>query len=48
VIRVAHPFGGWGFVMKILLAVLSPIVLGLAGVAVLTVTGVRHYRSRAQ
>ena len=48
VIRIAHPFGGWGFVMKILLAVLSPIVFGLAGAAVIAVTGVRHYRSRTR
>jgi len=46
VIRIAGVFGGWGFVAKILGAVLAPIVLGLAGAAVLVVTGVRHYRSR--
>ena len=47
VIRIADPFGGWGFVLKILLAVFAPLAFGFAGAIVLTVTGVRHYRSRA-
>ena len=46
VVRVARVFGGWGFVAKILLAVLAPLAFGFAGAAVLAVTGVRHYRSR--
>jgi hypothetical protein len=46
VIRIAHPFGGWDFVGSIIGAVLAPFVFGLAGLAVLAVTGVRHYRSR--
>jgi hypothetical protein len=46
VIRIANVFGGWGFVAKILGAVLAPLVFGFAGAIVLTVTGVRHYRSR--
>jgi hypothetical protein len=45
-IRIANVFGGWGFFAKILGAVLAPLVLGFAGAIVLTVTGVRHYRSR--
>jgi hypothetical protein len=44
VIRIAHTFGGWGFVAKILGAVLAPLLFGFAGAGVLTVTGVRHYR----
>jgi hypothetical protein len=46
-IRIANTFGGWGFVGSIVGAVLAPFVFGLAGAAVLTVTGVRHYRSRS-
>lgn len=45
-IRVANVFNTWGLVGSILGAVLSPFVFGFAGAAVLTVTGVRHYRSR--
>jgi hypothetical protein len=45
VVRVAHVFGGWGFIGSILGAVLAPFVLGAAGAGVLGVTGVRHYRS---
>ena len=45
-IRIANTFGGWGFIGSILGAVLAPLVLGFAGAAVLTVTGVRHARSR--
>lgn len=46
VIRIAHVFDTWGLVGKILGAVLSPLLFGFAGATVLTVTGVRHYRSR--
>jgi hypothetical protein len=46
VIRIANVFDTWGLVGKILGAVLAPILLGFAGAAVLTVTGVRHYRSK--
>ena len=46
VIRIANTFGGWGFIGSILGAVLAPLVLGFAGAGVLTVTGVRHARSR--
>ena len=46
VIRIANVFNTWGLVGSILGAVLAPIVFGFAGAAVLTVTGVRHYRSR--
>jgi hypothetical protein len=45
-IRIAHVFNTWGMVGSILGAVLSPFVFGIAGATVLTVTGVRHYRSR--
>ena len=44
VLRIAKAFGGWGFIGSILGAVLAPILLGLAGAGVLTVTGARHYR----
>jgi hypothetical protein len=47
VIRIGHVFGGWGFAAKIIGAVLAPFVFGIAGVAVLAVTGVRHYRTRS-
>ena len=47
VVRIARTFGGWGFIGSILGAVLAPLVLGFAGAGVLTVTGVRHYRSRS-
>jgi hypothetical protein len=46
VVRIGHVFGGWGFVAKILGAVLAPFVFGIAGAIVLAVTGVRHARSR--
>jgi hypothetical protein len=46
-IRIGNVFGGASFVVTILLAVFTPIVLGFAGAVVLSVTGVRHYRSRA-
>jgi hypothetical protein len=46
VVRIAHAFNTWGLVGKILGAVLAPFVFGFAGAAVLTVTGVRHYRSK--
>ncbi len=46
VVRVANVFHTWGLVGTILGAVLAPFVFGGAGAAVLTVTGVRHYRSR--
>jgi len=45
-VRVGKVFGGASFVVTILLAVFTPIVLGFAGAIVLSVTGVRHYRSR--
>jgi hypothetical protein len=45
VIRIANVFNTWGLVGSILGAVFAPIVLGFAGATVLTVTGVRHYRS---
>ncbi len=45
-VRIGKVFGGASFVVTILLAVLTPIVLGFAGAIVLSVTGVRHYRSR--
>jgi hypothetical protein len=45
VVRVGHVFGGWGFFGSIVGAILAPFVFGFAGTAVLTVTGVRHYRS---
>jgi hypothetical protein len=45
-IRIANVFNTWGLLGSILGAVLSPFVFGFAGVAVLSVTGVRHYRSR--
>ena len=47
VIRIANTFGGWGFIGSILGAVLAPLVFGFAGAGVLTVTGVRHARSRS-
>jgi hypothetical protein len=46
VIRIANVFNTWGLVGSILGAVFAPIVFGFAGATVLTVTGVRHYRSR--
>jgi hypothetical protein len=46
VIRVANVFNTWGLVGSILGAVLAPILFGFAGATVLTVTGVRHYRSK--
>ena len=46
VIRIANVFDTWGLVGKILGAVLAPILFGFAGATVLTVTGVRHYRSK--
>jgi len=46
VLRIGHVFGGWGFVAKILGAVIAPFVFGFAGFGVLAVTGVRHYRTR--
>jgi hypothetical protein len=46
VIRIANVFNTWGLVGTILGAVFAPIVFGFAGATVLTVTGVRHYRSR--
>jgi hypothetical protein len=45
-VRIGKVFGGASFVVTILLAVFTPIVLAFAGAAVLSVTGVRHYRSR--
>ncbi len=45
VIRIANVFNTWGLVGSILGAVFAPIVFGFAGATVLTVTGVRHYRS---
>jgi hypothetical protein len=45
-VRIGKVFGGASFVVTILLAVFTPIVLGFAGAIVLSVTGVRHYRSR--
>jgi hypothetical protein len=45
VIRIANVFNTWGLVGSILGAVFAPIVFGIAGATVLTVTGVRHYRS---
>ena len=45
-VRIGKVFGGASFVITILLAVFAPIVLGFAGAIVLSVTGVRHYRSR--
>jgi hypothetical protein len=45
-VRIGKVFGGASFVITILLAVFLPIVLGFAGAIVLSVTGVRHYRSR--
>ncbi len=45
VLRIAHVFGGWGFVGSILGAVLAPFVFGFAGAGVLAVTGARHYRA---
>jgi hypothetical protein len=44
-IRIAHVFNTWGLVGSILGAVLAPILCGFAGATILTVTGVRHYRS---
>jgi hypothetical protein len=46
VIRIAHVFNTWGLVGSILGAVFAPLAFGFAGATVLTVTGVRHYRSR--
>jgi hypothetical protein len=45
VIRIANVFNTWGLVGTILGAVLAPIVFSFAGATVLTVTGVRRYRS---
>ncbi len=46
VLRIAHVFGGWGFIGSILGAVFAPLVLGFAGAGVLTFTGARHRLGR--